>query len=637
MLQELKFQLSTAILTILTGAAAVSAGINFSQQFRFHLPDDGVTWVDAAGQKQVSVVQAFRVAPNSGADNAGIRTGDILRKINTLSIKKAIYVPQALATIGVWNKADYRVERGGVEFKTSVIIAAVPRDPAVIYQYLVGVAYLIIGLFVYFRRGSAQKARHFYVFCLVSFIFSAFHYTGKLNGFDEVILFGNVAAGLLAPTLFLHFCLTFPEPRPWLNGKLRVVALYLPAAALMMVYIGCSSGVLKVNMPPVLVREMLDRAWMLFLTGIYLTGAAALSFEYRRTEDPIVRQQLKWLRNGAIVGILPFALLYVLPYSLGMVPHSYMRMSVLSLVLIPLTLAYAIARYRLMDVDILFRRGYAYTLATLCVLAGFYGIVFFLASLIQKNFKDLPQSWLVAIMLMAAFLFQPVRTWIQERLDRYFYRDRYDYRQTLVEFARELSSETNLDAMLSAVADRLRHTLSIRHMAFFLSDENSEEESPRFYLRMGVGLKDRLGRPIVSGDGMDLSFLSEAVRKSGGSELPYLFFGRTRYMVDAVSRAMPASERQTISDLDLTYYLPCTVRGRTIAFLGVSRTEDGDFLSSVDVELLLTLSGYVGIAIENARLYRSLQRKVEENERLKEFSENIVESINVGILAVDLA
>src|SRR5882762_11754096 len=99
---------------------------------------------------------------------------------------------------------------------------------------------------------------------------------------------------------------------------------------------------------------------------------------------------------------------------------------------------------------------------------------------------------------------------------------------------------------------------------------------------------------------------------------------------------MPASERQSISDLDLTYYLPCALRGRTIAFLGVSRTEDGDFLSSVDVELLQTLSGYFGIAIENARLYRSLQRKVEENERLKEFSENIVESINVGIMAVDL-
>jgi PAS domain S-box-containing protein len=68
----------------------------------------------------------------------------------------------------------------------------------------------------------------------------------------------------------------------------------------------------------------------------------------------------------------------------------------------------------------------------------------------------------------------------------------------------------------------------------------------------------------------------------------------------------------------------------------VSRTRDGDFLSTVDVELLQTLTGYVAIAIENTRLYSSLARKVEEYERLKEFSENIVESINVGILAADL-
>ena len=44
----------------------------------------------------------------------------------------------------------------------------------------------------------------------------------------------------------------------------------------------------------------------------------------------------------------------------------------------------------------------------------------------------------------------------------------------------------------------------------------------------------------------------------------------------------------------------------------------------------------VGIVIESARLYNSLQRKVDEYERLKDFSENIVESINVGIMAADL-
>ncbi|MDQ6708036.1 MAG: ATP-binding protein, partial [Acidobacteriota bacterium] len=213
----------------------------------------------------------------------------------------------------------------------------------------------------------------------------------------------------------------------------------------------------------------------------------------------------------------------------------------------------------------------------------------------------------------------------------FFYRDRYDYRRTLVEFARELNSETDLDKMMTLVADRLMQTLSIRHVAFFLADCASSEviasKQPAFELRKSMGSN---GRPAPHDRPLDLSFLNWE------RDTDYFFFERTRYRLDAVAQSWPASIRSTLSDLDLTYYLPCTVRGRTIAYIGVSRTETGEFLSSEDVELLLTLSGYVGIAIENANLYRSLQRKVDDYERLKEFSENIVESINIGILAADL-
>ena len=179
--------------------------------------------------------------------------------------------------------------------------------------------------------------------------------------------------------------------------------------------------------------------------------------------------------------------------------------------------------------------------------------------------------------------------------------------------------------MLASVADRLMQTLSIRHIAFFLAEDGSA--ATRRVYRLAHDQGPRRSEP---GTDLDLSFLNWELPQ------PYLFFERTRHQLDAVSRGWPASVRRTIAELDLTYYLPCTVRGRTIAYMGVSRTGDGDYLSSVDVELLVTLCGYVGIAIENATLYRSLQRKVEENERLKEFSENIVESINVGILAADL-
>ncbi len=614
--KELKRQLISALLVILTAAAVISAGINFQQQKKFRLPDDGVLWVDRGDQAARSNVQALHIVSDSAADRAGLRNGDILKQINGMPVEDALAVTHITVRLGAWNRAEYVLERGGLPLKATLILRERLPDTAMYYQYVLGLAYLAIGIFVYFRRGSAPKARHFYILCLASFVLSAFHYTGKLNNFDKVIYWGNVIAGVLAPAIFLHFCLAFSERR---RLGARTVLLYLPAAAMVGLYVGLASGTLRVAIPLIELRWLADRLWLVLLTGTYLAGAVALAMEHRRTEDGVLRQQLKWLRSGALLGVVPFTALYAVPYLLGVVPSASMNMAVLSLLLIPLTWAYAILRYRLMDVDVIFQQGYAYTLATLAVLGIFYGIILSIG-----QFEELSPSAVVLLILIATFVFQPIRNWIQEQLDRYyFYKDRYDYRRTLIEFARELGAETDLDAMLHAVADRLLRTLGLQEVAFFVH----QESAGGFRLRWMAG-RDRR----APAQEPDLSFLSAMPEP----ERPYLFFERTRHPLDVVSQDWPASVRQTIAGLGFTYYVPCPVRGRTIAWLGVSRTTKGDFLSSEDLELLMTLCGSVGIAIENARLYHSLQGKVEQYERLKEFSENIVESINVGILAADL-
>jgi two-component system NtrC family sensor kinase len=224
---------------------------------------------------------------------------------------------------------------------------------------------------------------------------------------------------------------------------------------------------------------------------------------------------------------------------------------------------------------------------------------------------------MILAIVVTALLFDPMRKWIQQRIDQFFYRTRYDYRKTLIEFGRELSSETDLEHMLSSVVDRLSRTLLVDRLAIFLAAGDNPQQ---FVFAKSFGMSQT--------GGLDLSFLSAPRPEIAEG---HLFFENTHQVPRETGRA-----QETIARLDLNYYIPCRAQQRTIAVMGLGKTVDGDFLSSEDVELLETLAGYIAIAIQNARLYASLEQKVAEYERLKDFNENIVESINIGVLAVDL-
>ncbi len=271
-----------------------------------------------------------------------------------------------------------------------------------------------------------------------------------------------------------------------------------------------------------------------------------------------------------------------------------------------------------MDVDLIFKRGMVYTLSAAAIIGAYFAVVAAVAEVVHARVPSSGPIGLVLAIVVTALVFDPVRKWIQERIDQFFYRTRYDYRKTLIEFGRELSAETDLDEMLSSVVDRLSRTLLVDRMAVFLS---GGEGPARFLLSKSFGMNQT--------SGLDLSFLTAPRPEIGAG---HIFFDNTHQ----VPRETPSAQ-QTIARLDLNYYIPCRAQKQTVAVLGLGKTVEGDFLSSEDVELLETLAGYLGIAIQNARLYASLEQKVAEYERLKDFNENIVESINVGVLAVDLA
>ncbi len=598
-----------AVLALLTSAAVVLAWINFQKERDFPVPTDGVWWIEQSGH-----LIAKSVAPDSPAAMAGIVPGDRLTAINEVPVKDTAELERQIYGVGIWSKATYSVIRKSVEVDTSVILA--PAERLYGWLRLVGLIYLFIGLYVLLRRWTASGSTHFYVFCLVSFVFYCFHYTGKLNQFDWTIFWGNELAWVLQPAIFLHFVLTFPEKQEVVRKHRGLIPLlYAPGLALAALY------VFAVTFAQANERLSwnLDRVQMGYLTIFFAFAAGLLWRSYRKAPTPILRQQLKWVTRGTILAIAPFTLFYALPFLAGSVPGAVaMKVSALALGILPLTFGYAIFRYRLMDVDLIFKRGMVYTLAALAVAGAYFAVIAAVAELVHARAPSSGSAGLVLAIVVAALLFDPVRKWIQERVDQFFYRTRYDYRKTLIEFGRELSAETDLNEMLGSVVDRLSRTLMVDRIAIFLSSGEAREQ---FHIAKSFGISQTTG--------FDLSFLTEPRSEF---EAGHLFFENTHLLPRE-----KASAQENIGKLDLNYYIPCRAQKRTIAVLGLGKTVGGDFLSSEDVELLETLAGYVGIAIQNARLYASLEQKVVEYERLKDFNENIVESINVGVLAVDLA
>ena len=590
MKQNLRVSVGAVVLALATLAAVIFAALNFQQRSKFELVDDGVAWLDTDRG-----VEAWKVSPNSAAAEAGIRPGDHLLSINGATVARAVQVTMRLTRAGLWTEVRYKLARNGQEFETPLVTAPAEK-PASIENYLrvVGLLYLFIGLFIFARRWNAPRAVHFYVFCLVSFILYSFHYSGKLDAFDQEVYWANIFARLLAPALLLHFALVFPgRTETTFRSSSKLLMVYVPPVVLLLVHLSTAGNVLGF-VPWLGSRVLLDKIELTYLGVCFLAAGLGFYRKFRVAPSGILRQQLKWLTAGTVAGSLPFSLFYILPFLLDAAPRVWMQFSVLSLVLIPLCFGYAIIRYRLMDVDIIFKRGLAYTAATAGVATVYFALVALLADIFHAQTSG-PAGGMIAIVI-AAFMFQPFREWIQARLDRFFYRDRLDYRRTLIEFGRTLTNEVRMEPMLGSVMDRVSQTLLVDRLAIFREDPLHPGQM-HLARSMGVRLTNDL----------DLGFLEPARPEFARGAL---FFESPR-----AARDVSDSVRRTLEQLDLNYFVPCRIRERTVAVLGLGKTVDGDFLSSDDVELVETIAGYVAIALDNSQLYTSLEQKARAKSR----------------------
>ena len=356
----------------------------------------------------------------------------------------------------------------------------------------------------------------------------------------------------------------------------------------------------------------------MYLAACLLGGLALMVRALRRVRSITARRQLRWIVWGSGVGALPFFVCYVAPYLAGR-HFPYTEYTAVLLGCIPLAFASAIVRYRLMDVEVIIKKALV-AAAIVLVLSLVYRGILLVVSMFADTDPD-SRFWALLATLVVALLYPRLGHAVQAALDRVYYRGRYDYRRALVSFAREINSDLDLDRLSNNLITRVSDTLAVDKIALFLADSADENDRGDFVAVSTIGLEPGAGHRLARRSGL-------AAR---------LAAGHTIVIDDPLPlRRLSGEDAAAWRETGLHYFVPCISKEAMIGVLALGRRAGAEPLSSEDMTLLGAVASQAATALENARLYGQLRVKAEEIERLRQFSDSVVESLSDGLIVVDL-
>jgi two-component system, NtrC family, sensor kinase len=606
--------------TMVIAALLCLAALNIIRRASWSEVEDGVLWRTINGD-----VVATDIASGTAAARAGVQPGDVLLAIDGAPIDRVEDAVAALHASTAGRTLTYTILRLGAKQQMNIQVAPVPSSPRGLYFALaaVGVFSLLVGASVRLRRPDHQATLHFFWLTVAFFGVMAFSFTGQLDPLDWTFYWGDLTAQLLLPPLLLHFALVFPDRADaWVRsetGRKLVPAIYVPA--LILGALSVASVVQGGAHGDVLTRVsmIVQRGQLIYLAVSLLAGLAIMIRALRHVRSVTARRQLRWIIWGSALGAVPFAVGYALPFAFGLEPLRGFEFTALLLGLIPLAFASAIVRYRLMDVEVIIKRALVYA-AALAAIAAIYAVLLRIAGAIFLRDADQRNP---VIALLATFvvvlLSRPVKDAIQAGLDRVYYRDRYDYRRALVGFARDLNSDLDLLRLSERLLHRVTETLLVDRMALMLAPASVSEDAADFVTIVHAGFAD--APPALT---------------RGSEVATRLISGHTVAFDETLAlRRLDAREVETWRDAGIHYFVPCVSKEGTIAVMALGRKASAEPLSSEDMALLAAVAAQAATALENGRLYRQLRTKADELERMRQFSENILESLNDGLAVLD--
>jgi serine phosphatase RsbU (regulator of sigma subunit) len=500
-------------------------------------------------------------------------------------------------------------------------------------QTTVGTAYLLVaGLvfllgFVILREGPRERVNRATALMLFTAGFgSILGASGFIlesigaakPGSNDLIRSFNYLWELFFPSL-LYFACVFPqENRIYRRIPLGAVVIFAPHVfhLLFMVLLGQGAfwggvignvaqsatgrGLISALRIPVELAIRFHQILFSLVNLFYIAAALTmLLLSYRGATNGRIRSQVRAIFIGlaSCAGLYAYAVPLPTLLNFSWTPLERSSLIIGALILGSGAIAFSMVRYRFLDANLIARKSILYALTSAFLLGVYVTIVRQIDALLETVHGYDTTIFQTAMLLLALVLFQPIFSWLEETLDRYFLREKGDYRTLLRQMSSDVLTVLDLEKLIDSLVSTLRDAIPARTTVLLVTPE---------------------GRPPIVrgyGGGVDVAGLASIPRLTLARYLEGIEFLRKE---DA---AALAAERGVTADvkalLDVLPFLVIPLRHGDdfLGLIALGRKITETRYKAEELNLLQLLANQASVAVKNALLYReSLEKTILEEE-----------------------
>lgn len=543
------------------------------------------------------------------AHDSGVVWPEQLTRVNEMPVRNVSEVEHALSISRqepVWLEFIQRVGAARRVLVTPIQMPFANLVTLFIIPYLVGLVFLGIGLWAYRLRANLSASRALLVFASsVSVATTTFF---DMNTTHNVVLLWSLSLSIAASAL-IHLAMNFPQQMRFVQH--HPYMRYVSWVFALVFAVPVAREIIAPSTPRAYIASW--QASYAYMASAIIFFLATLTWRILHSISPMVRQQSRVIIFGAALAFAPMMIFYLLPTAFSSQPPEFHASVYFPLlILLPLSITYAILRYRLLDVDRVLANILTYTVVSAAALALFYGLVT-VASLVLKTTVRSDNPLVVGAYLLALVLaLSPLLRLVRRGIDRFFYRSPADYRRVLNELSSSLVVTPNLERTLELLSSQLRDAFAPEEFIVYLFDDKQALYIPHSHSQTVFPILP-MDHPLVN-----------AIRSSS-----------VPIWVPAEAET-PMAQYPSFGELCCTAFVALRYEGNLIGFLALGPRRSGEPYTSEDLDFLNTVAGQSSLALENARLFTNLHRTLDQTLEMKNLMDDIFASIATGVITTDI-